>query len=216
MEIVSFVQQGHLWAFLVLVIGIIALPGADMAFIMGNTLAGGRSLGVAAISGIVAGGMAHSVMAYLGIGVVLQAVPWAFPVMLAVGATYLAWIGVQFIILAPASNAATSITPRSRRWTIVQGMTVSLLNPKAYFFMFAIYPQFIQPQEGSLGIQIITLSTIIAAVQIIVYGGTAWSVAKVSGRSTNSAALQTQLSRALGVLLIGIAVLSFTRAFLGS
>ncbi len=216
MEIVSIAGQGHLWAFLVLVIGIIALPGADMAFIMGNTLAGGRSLGVAAISGIVAGGMAHSVMAYLGIGVVLQAVPWAFPVMLVVGAIYLAWLGVQFIISTPASSAATSITARSRRWTVVQGMTVSLLNPKAYFFMLAVYPQFIRPQEGTLGIQIITLGTIIAAVQIMIYGGTAWSVAKVSGRSTNSAALQVQLSRALGILLIGIAVLSVMRALWGS
>ncbi len=43
MEIVAFVQHGHLWSFLVLVIGIIALPGADMAFVIGNTLAGGRS-----------------------------------------------------------------------------------------------------------------------------------------------------------------------------
>lgn len=52
----------------------------------GNTLAGGRSIGLAAISGIVVGGMAHSVMAYLGIGLILQAVPGAFSVMLFVGA----------------------------------------------------------------------------------------------------------------------------------
>ena len=213
MEIVSIVQQGYLWAFLVLVIGIIALPGADMAFVISNTLAGGRSLGVAAISGIVAGGIAHSVMAYLGIGLVLQAVPWAFSVILVVGAIYLAWLGVHFIISAPASNTASSETARSRRWTAVQGMTVSLLNPKAYFFMIAVYPQFIRPQEGSLGLQVIILGTIIAAVQVIIYGGTAWSVAKVSGSSTNGRTLQIQLSRALGVVLIGFAVFSVARAF---
>ncbi|MFK7958331.1 MAG: LysE family translocator [Lysobacterales bacterium] len=216
MEVVSFIQHGHLWSFAVLVIGIIALPGADMAFVMGNTLAGGRLLGIAAISGIVAGGIAHSVMAYFGIGLVLQAVPWAYSLMLFVGAIYLAWIGVQLFLSAPASDAATSVTIRSQRETVVQGMMTSLLNPKAYFFMLAIYPQFIRPQEGSLGMQIIILGTIIATVQIAIYGGTAWSMVKVIKSSTNSQTLQIRLSRTFGVLLIGFAVLSVTRAFSGN
>lgn len=55
MEIASLFQHGRLWSFLVLVISIIALSGADMAFVAGNTLTESRSPDLAAISGIVTG-----------------------------------------------------------------------------------------------------------------------------------------------------------------
>jgi threonine/homoserine/homoserine lactone efflux protein len=211
MELISLIGLGQLWIFFILVVGIIALPGSDMAFVIGNTLAGGRNTGLAAISGIVVGGMAHSLMAYLGIGLILQAVPGAFSVMLFVGAAYLAWLGYQLLKTEPDPKSAHSPTARSRLNTMGQGVITCLLNPKAYFFMFAIFPQFIQPEKGSLGIQVIILGMIIALVQVAIYGGGAWSVSKLTGRFNNGKTLEIRLSRAMGVFLIGIACLSVAR-----
>ena len=56
----------HLWLFSVMVLGIIALPGMDMAYVMASALAGGRRMGFAAVAGIVAGGAVHVAMAMLG------------------------------------------------------------------------------------------------------------------------------------------------------
>ena len=62
----------QLWLFALLVFGIVALPGMDMAFVLSSTLADGRRGGFAALAGIVAGGIAHTAMGTLGIGL-LQA-----------------------------------------------------------------------------------------------------------------------------------------------
>ena len=140
MELISLIGPGQLWIFFILVVEIIALPGSDMAFVIGNTLSGGSSIGLAAISGIVLGGIAHSCMAYLGIGLILQAVPGAFLAMLFAGAVYLAWLGYQLLTTEPGHRPGYSTTARSRLITIGHGVITCLLNPKAYFFMFAIFP----------------------------------------------------------------------------
>ena len=216
MELISLIGSGQLWIFFILVVGIIALPGSDMAFVIGNTLAGGRSIGLAAISGIVVGGMAHSFMAYLGIGLILQAVPGAFSVILYVGAAYLVWLGYLLLSTEPSSPSAHSMTARSLLTTMGQGIITCLLNPKAYFFMFAIFPQFIQPAKGSFGIQVIILGTVIALVQIAIYGGSAWSVSKLTSRFGIGRTLEIKISRAMGVFLIVVACLSVARAIWNS
>lgn len=215
MELISLIGPGQLWIFFILVVGIIALPGSDIAFVIGNTMAGGCSSGVAALSGIVLGGIAHSLMAYLGIGLILQAVPGAFSAMLFVGAAYLAWLGYQLLKTVPGPRSEHSATARSRIATMGQGVMTCLLNPKAYFFMFAIFPQFIQLEKGSFGMQVILLGMIIALVQIAIYGGSAWSMSKLTNRFDSGKTLEIKLSRAMGVFLIVIACLSVARGIWG-
>lgn len=215
MELISLIGPGQLWIFFILVVGIIALPGSDIAFVIGNTLAGGRSSGVAALSGIVLGGIAHSLMAYLGIGLILQTVPGAFSAMLFAGAVYLAWLGYQLLMTVPGPRAELSGKVRSRFTTMGQGVITCLLNPKAYFFMFAVFPQFIQPEKGSFGMQVIILGLIISLVQIAIYGGGAWSMSKLTSKFSSSRTLEIKLSRAMGVFLIVIACLSVARGIWG-
>ena len=57
-----------LWLFALLVFGIIAVPGMDMAFVLSSALADGRRGGFAALAGIVTGGFAHVLMGALGVG----------------------------------------------------------------------------------------------------------------------------------------------------
>lgn len=215
MELISLIGSGQLWIFFILVLGIIGLPGSDMAFVIGNTLAGGRGIGLAAITGIVLGGIAHSAMAYLGIGLILRTVPGAFSVMLVVGAVYLAWLGYQLLKTVPSPRSAHSTTARSHLATLGQGVITCLLNPKAYFFMFAIFPQFIQPERGSFGMQVFILGAVISLVQIAIYGGSAWSMAKLASRFGDGRQLEIKLSRAMGVFLIVIACLSVARGLWG-
>src|SRR6188768_1331416 len=83
----------HLWLFFSLVFGIVILPGMDMAFVLGSALVGGRRAGLAAVAGLVAGGVCHVVMGASGLAVLLALVPSAFNAMLVAGALYVAWIG---------------------------------------------------------------------------------------------------------------------------
>ncbi|MGB8314279.1 MAG: LysE family translocator, partial [Aestuariivirga sp.] len=46
----------NLWLYLVLLFGIIIVPGMDSLFVMANSLTGGKRLGMAAVFGIMLGG----------------------------------------------------------------------------------------------------------------------------------------------------------------
>jgi threonine/homoserine/homoserine lactone efflux protein len=168
----------HLWLFFVLVLGVVLLPGLDMAFVLGSALLRGSRSGLTAVGGIVAGGVCHVAMGVLGISVLLRVMPAAFNAMLLAGALYLAWIGLAVLRSESVFNADPKTGTRTALGTFRQAAVTSLLNPKAYLFMLAIFPQFLQPRHGAVGRQAVVLWVIIAATQASVYG----SVALVAGR----------------------------------
>ena len=61
-----------LWIYLVLVFGIIVVPGVDMFFVLADALTGGRRLGMAQIAGIMLGGAVDTIIGAVIVGVVTQ------------------------------------------------------------------------------------------------------------------------------------------------
>ena len=76
----------HLWVFFGLVVGIILLPGLDMACVLGCTLGGGRRAGLASIGGIVTAALAHVAIGGLGLAAILLVMPALFNALLVAGA----------------------------------------------------------------------------------------------------------------------------------
>jgi threonine/homoserine/homoserine lactone efflux protein len=72
MDSVSHFQ--HLGLFALVVLGIMVLPGLDIALILGKTLTEGRPSGAAATAGVMLGGAVHVLVAMLGLGLLLQGV----------------------------------------------------------------------------------------------------------------------------------------------
>jgi threonine/homoserine/homoserine lactone efflux protein len=81
-----------------------------------------------------------------------------------------------------------------------------LLNPKAYIFTIAVFPQFLRPDYGSIVGQSVVLSTITALTQAGVYGGVAVGAAGLRGWLRNNAAAQVLMGRSVGALLLLVAV----------
>src|SRR5688572_19462099 len=154
----------QLWLFALLVFGIVALPGMDMAFVLSSTLADGRRGGFAALAGIVAGGIAHTAMGTLGIGLLLQTFPAAFNALLVAGALYVAWIGWNLWRAPGALGHVDAGASRSAGQTFFRALVTCLLNPKAYVFTVAVFPQFIHPERGSLLAQALAMCVIVIAV----------------------------------------------------
>jgi threonine/homoserine/homoserine lactone efflux protein len=195
-----------IWLFALLVFGIIALPGIDMAFVLSSALAGGRGGGFAALAGIVAGGFAHVVMGVLGVGLVLQAWPAAYRLLLVAGALYLAWIAFCLWRQPGALTEVPAAARRSRRQTFWRALATCLLNPKAYVFMVAVFPQFLRPGQSPLALQAALLWAVIALTQVFVYGAVALGADGLRARLARSAARQALLARQVALLLGGTAL----------
>jgi threonine/homoserine/homoserine lactone efflux protein len=198
----------NLWLFFTLLFGIIIVPGMDMVFVMANALTGGRASGLTATVGIMAGGVFHTLYAALGVGFLLHLVPELFNVLLLAGAAYIAWIGFS---LARSSISIASVEPGARlsRWTSFRrGALTSILNPKAYLFMLAVYPQFLKPEFGPLWSQALIMAIMISLTQLAVYG----SLALAAGRSrdviVSSPRATAIIGKTVGVVLIAVAALT--------
>ena len=160
----------HLWLFFIILFGIIAMPGMDMAYILGSALTGGIRMGFIALSGIVAGAAYHVSIGTLGIGVVLQLMPSAFNLMLLAGSLYIAWIGWSIFKHAEPIRLDTESHVQTPWATFRRGILTNMLNPKAYLFTLAVYPQFLRTEYGPLATQALIMWVIIALTQLAVYG----------------------------------------------
>ena len=203
--------HSQLWLYFLVVSGVIILPGMDMAYVLGNSLTGGRRAGFAAVAGIVAGGIYHMVITATGVSIVLKLFPAAFDAMLIAGAAYVAWIGWSILRASSFSVPSLSKATRTPSQSFFGAMATNLLNPKAYIFMLAIFPQFIDTGDaarGSIWVQAASLWVITAATQIGVYGTLALTAGGAQSALAVRPKLNVLMSRAVGVILMAAASLT--------
>ncbi|MDP1742352.1 MAG: LysE family translocator [Polaromonas sp.] len=202
MDTLALTQTSHLWLFFVMVFGIIVLPGLDMAFVMASSLVDGRRSGLSAVAGTMAGGAVHVVLGAIGVGAILAIFPLAFQAMLLVGTLYIGWMGLSLWRGATALGEIGDARSRSLSATFGRAALTCLLNPKAYMFMLAVFPQFLRPSYGPIWLQAVVLGLIIALTQGTVYGAIALGAAHVKDWLRHNPRSQVRLGQAVGGVLI--------------
>jgi threonine/homoserine/homoserine lactone efflux protein len=134
----------HYWLFIATAIILVITPGQDTFFILGRSLSGGRSAGVAAALGITAGSVIHTCLAALGLSALLATSPYAFMAVKFAGAAYLLYIGVRALLSKASAPPGEGANRSSGAWLAFrQGIISNLLNPKVALFFLALMPQFI-------------------------------------------------------------------------
>jgi len=84
----------HWTGFLAAAILLNLAPGPDIAFILGQTVRGGRRAGFAALFGIWTGAFGYVLMATAGLSAILATSATAFSMVKWAGAAYLIWLGI--------------------------------------------------------------------------------------------------------------------------
>src|SRR5579863_988777 len=87
----------HLGVFITAGLLLNATPGPDTMYILGRTLAQGRSAGIASTLGISAGCLVHTIAAALGLSAILARSALAFGCIKLVGAGYLIYLGLRML-----------------------------------------------------------------------------------------------------------------------
>lgn len=204
-------HASQLWIFFLLLTGIVIVPGMDMAFVLAQSLTGGRRAGLIATAGMMLGGICHTLTGTLAAAGVSRFVPMMEGPMLVAGSLYMIWIGISLIRSRITVGAIEPGTARSGRIIFLQALATCLLNPKAWLFVLAVYPQFIRPEYGAFAAQAALLGAMTAGVQGLVYGGLALVAARGRDALTGHPGVTIGIGRGAGLLLILVGGLTLWR-----
>lgn len=199
----------NLWLFFTLLFGIIIVPGMDMIFVLANSLSRGRAAGLAATAGIIAGGVVHSLYGALGVGLLARFMPVLFTPLLIAGSLYMAWIGITLIRSSIVIKGVGPADAKDHWQAFRRGAITCLMNPKAYLFMLAIYPQFLRPEFGPLAPQAVVMGLMTAATQLGVYGGLALAAGLARETIVCNDRLTIWIGRGAGALLVAVSLVTF-------
>lgn len=206
----------NLWIFFILLAGIIVVPGMDMIFVLANALTGGKRAGLAATFGIMVGGVCHTLFGTVAVAALSRLVPAFSATMILAGSAYMVWVGIKLVRSSIVVDTVDG-TNRAPLGTIFgQGLVTCLLNPKAWLFILAVYPQFLKPAFGPLWPQALVMGLLTVLVQLAVYGGLALTAARGRKAIVSSPSLTIWTGRTAGALLICVALFALLRPLAGA
>lgn len=133
------------------------VPGPDMLYIISRSTGQGRSTGVVSCLGIATGGLLQTTAVALGISSFFLIVPIAYDIIKYVGAAYLVYLGIRFILSREEMLTSSRDEKADFRKAFLQGSLTTLLNPKVALFYVAFLPQFVDPTRGHVPLQLLIL-----------------------------------------------------------
>ena len=123
-------------------------PGSDTIYVLSRSIAQGRRTGIYSVLGTSAGCVIHTVLAALGLSVILAQSAVVFMMVKIAGAVYLGYLGLTMLLAKDtlaAEPAQAAMSPKDTFW---QGLIIDVLNPKVALFFLSFLPQFIDPQNS--------------------------------------------------------------------
>jgi threonine/homoserine/homoserine lactone efflux protein len=177
------ISTGSLLAFAVTSFALIVVPGPSVLFVISRGVALGRRAAVATVLGNAAGAYSQVVVVALGLGALIERSATLFTAVKLVGAAYIVYLGARAIRhrrgLASVIEAATA--PRGTRRILREGYVVGITNPKSAVFMAAVLPQFTDPAQGHVPIQLLVLGLIFVAIALV--SDSIWGLAAGTARA---------------------------------
>ena len=192
--------------FIVASLALIALPGQDMILVMSRSIAQGAKAGVVTAAGVSVGLVGHTVLATLGLGVILRTSEWLFLALKLVGAAYLLYLGVGLLRTRRGGLAITAEASRPLRKLFVDGAFSNLANPKIAVFYFAFLPQFVSPAAQQPTLTVFVLGLAFAGLTFLVKAPVAVFSGALSAWLRSRPSVLIWVYRSSGAMLVGLGV----------
>lgn len=177
----------------------IIVPGPTNTLIVANGIRHGTRAGLLNVAGTQAGLALMLLVAGIGLTSLIEAAGHWFEWIKLLGAVYLVWIGIQMIRSSGRlADGTAPVAPRGGFF--LQGLLVSLGNPKQLIFFGALLPQFVDP-TGDHALQIAILGATALVFAAASDGAYALASGRIGGRLTRRRV--RLVSRIGGGFLIG-------------
>jgi threonine/homoserine/homoserine lactone efflux protein len=182
-------------------------PGQDTFYILGRSIAQGRRAGVISVLGIISGCAVHTCAAAFGLSAILATSANAFLIVKMAGAAYLTYLGLTMMFHRASNTGMPLAFAREDDWSIYRaGFLSNLLNPKVALFFMAFLPQFVAPSAPFKILAFLFLGALFMTTGTIWCLVLAWFGAVMSRRLRENPSAGTKLTRASGVMFVGLGV----------
>jgi RhtB (resistance to homoserine/threonine) family protein len=198
----------HFETFLLTGILLNLTPGNDSIFILTNSIGKGKNAGIISALGIATGSFIHTLLAALGLSLIIAKSLVLFQVIKYAGGAYLIFLGLK-MFFDKSQFAKTDISiDKSVNYSRIylEAILTNLLNPKVALFFIAFLPQFIEPTAHNtvvpfllLGITFITTGTIWCLILAVF-------ASAIISRIKHNAKLLPFINKFCGLTLIGLGI----------
>jgi RhtB (resistance to homoserine/threonine) family protein len=196
------------WGFVIAGIILNLTPGADTMYILTRSVAQGRKAGYYSVFGIATGASVHTLLASLGLSVILAKSATAFMIVKYLGVAYLVYLGIKMII--EKNNVFESTYQQLDQINLQkiyrQGIFTNLLNPKVALFYLAFMPQFINPDlaGGTLPFLLLGLTFMTTGTVWCLF--LAYSASYVTKTLRNNDRIGKRMQKLSGFIFIGLGI----------
>lgn len=200
--------------YIIIMAMMVLVPGADTILLVKNTISHGAKAGVYTVLGMAAGLSFWTLIAVLGLSMVIAQSVVLFSIVKYVGAAYLIYLGVKgFFAKSSLSldqmqeNVSSSLeksSNRSNKDSFMQAFFNNILNPKSVLVYITIMPQFIDV-NGSVNQQLMILGAIATLLAV------GWFLVLIylidyAKKWLKNAKFLTAFQKSTGVILVGFGV----------
>lgn len=190
-------------------------PGSDTMYIITRSVSQGQKAGFYSVLGITSGALIHTLLAALGLSVLLANSPIAFMIVKYIGASYLCYLGFKMLTSKQALSITNSLqdhknlatTKSLNHWQIYkQGILTNTFNPKVALFFVAFFPQFIEPSYAHSMLSFLVLGLTFATTGLIWCSCLTLLASKFSKKLREKPVIESVLNKISGVVFMGLGV----------
>ena len=181
------------------------VPGPDNIFVMTNSALKGWKAGFYITLGLCTGLIGHTILVAIGVSVIFQTSALAFNGLKIVGACYLiylGWLSLKSKELTIDSNDAESVN----RSYYITGIVMNLTNPKVALFFLVFLPQFINPINGSVTIQIFILGFLFILSALFVFSSIAFLGSFLENYLNKSSTINKNINKLAALVYFALAI----------
>lgn len=197
-------------AFVVATIIMIASPGPSVLLTIAHSISFGWKRALSTVAGATAGVAFQLIIASIGLASLLNSVADAFEWLRWTGAAYLVYLGIkQWQSANEPLDLETQTTSNVKLF--VQGLIITIPNPKSLIFIAAFLPQFIDTNRPLL-MQFSYIVPTFLLITFIVTSIWAMVAGKARGLFQNKKAYQLLLRGAAGLMVLAGLGLALARS----
>lgn len=155
-------------------------PGPDNIYVLVQSIANGKSFGMATVCGLITGCIVHTTLLAFGVSAIIKANESLFFGIKVIGACYLLFLAYKvFKAKADININSENVPKKNLKQLYIQGFFMNVLNPKVTIFFLAFFPGFLFSDSISPELQFYILGGIFMLVSFIIFSSIALSAGKI-------------------------------------